>query len=140
LFDLSLVLLLLAAELVGELLRVLLGLVEEVGVFDLQFVALLVELEFGFFHGLLVFLLEVFDLVGVFLVQRFDFVADVLVPLHFEIDLFLVVLLQLLHLLLVAFLLHLQLLGQFLVLLRRVLDVGVFDLLVRLQRYLVLLL
>lgn len=72
--------------------------------------------------------------------QGFYFVADGVVPLDFEVYLVLVVLLQFLYLFFVAVLLAFQFIGELLMLFEGVLNVGVFDALIRLQGQLVLLL
>ena len=107
-FDLFFVLLFLFVELGDKVFGILFGLVEEVAVLNLEFVAFVVELELGLFHEFFVLVLNLLDFIGVFLFQDFDFVLDFFVSCEFVVDLFLVVLFEFGDFLVVSFLFKLE--------------------------------
>jgi hypothetical protein len=70
---------------------VLFGLVEEIGVLDLELMTFFVEVKLGLFHGFLMFLLQHLNFLGMFGMEGLNLVSDGVVPLDLEIDFILVV-------------------------------------------------
>jgi hypothetical protein len=102
-------------------------LVEEIAVLNLEFVAFVIELELGFFHEFFVFVLDLLDLVGMFLFKDLDFILNFLVSFEFVVDFFFVVLFKFGDLLIISFFFKLKSLGEFVVLFGAVLNVGILD-------------
>ena len=140
LLNLSLVFLLLFVELASKVFRVLLGLIQEVRVLDLKLVAFLVEVKLSLLHCFFMLLFQLLDLICVAGMQSFNLVSDGIITLDLKINFVLMVLLKLINLFFVSSLFALEFIRQILVLFQRILNVGVFDLLVCLKGQLVLLL
>lgn len=113
--------------------------VEEVTVFDLKFVAFVIEIELGFFHELFMVIFDLLNFVGMFLFEYFDLIFDFVVSFEFIVNFFFMVLFKFGDFLVISFLFKVKFFGQLIVLLGTVLNVGVFDFFIGLESNFVLL-
>ena len=111
----------------NEVFRVFLGLVEEVAVLDLEFVAFFKEFEFGFFHEFLVISLDFINLICVFRFKNLNLIFNFLISFEFVVNLFFVVLFKFGDFFVVSFFFKLKFFCEFIVLFGAVLNVRVLD-------------
>lgn len=117
----------LLVEFGNEVIRVFFGLVEEVAVLDLEFVAFFKEFELSFFHEFLVISLDFINLICVFHFKDLNLIFNFFISFEFVVDLFFVVLFKFGDFLVVSFFFKLKFFCELIVLFGAVLNVRVLD-------------